>query len=300
MEQQVQFIEVGPRDGFQSVKEYIPVPVKLRIIDALVAAGVKRMEMTSFVSPKAIPQLKDAAEVVQKTLEKHGNSEMEFYALVPNIYGAKAALAAGLSEVATVISVSESHNKANINRTVAQSLEGLERMRQELPDLCINLSMATAFTCPFEGVTPIENVLRIIRRGTELGITRFCLADTIGQADPQMVRRTLRIVQAVFPNITLDVHIHDTRNMGVACSLAAIEAGVTHVQAALGGLGGCPFAPGASGNVASEDLLYMLDCMGYHTGIQFDRVLQAAKYEAAVIHGNFSSHQIHIGEPCHR
>lgn len=300
MEQQVQFIEVGPRDGFQSVKEYIPVPVKLRIIDALVAAGVKRMEMTSFVSPKAIPQLKDAAEVVQKTLEKHGNSEMEFYALVPNIYGAKAALAAGLSEVATVISVSESHNKANINRTVAQSLEGLERMRQELPDLCINLSMATAFTCSFEGVTPIENVLRIIRRGTELGITRFCLADTIGQADPQMVRRTLRIVQAVFPNITLDVHIHDTRNMGVACSLAAIEAGVTHVQAALGGLGGCPFAPGASGNVASEDLLYMLDCMGYHTGIQFDRVLQAAKYEAAVIHGNFSSHQIHIGEPCHR
>lgn len=300
MEQQVQFIEVGPRDGFQSVKEYIPVPVKLGIIDALVAAGVKRMEMTSFVSPKAIPQLKDAAEVVQKTLEKHDNSEMEFYALVPNIYGAKAALAAGLSEVATVISVSESHNKANINRTVAQSLEGLERMRQELPDLCINLSMATAFTCPFEGVTPIENVLRIIRRGTELGITRFCLADTIGQADPQMVRRTLRIVQAVFPDITLDVHIHDTRNMGVACSLAAIEAGVTHVQAALGGLGGCPFAPGASGNVASEDLLYMLDCMGYHTGIQFDRVLQAAKYEAAVIHGNFSSHQIHIGEPCHR
>lgn len=300
MEQQVQFIEVGPRDGFQSVKEYIPVPVKLRIIDALVAAGVKRMEMTSFVSPKAIPQLKDAAEVVHKTLEKHDNSEMEFYALVPNIYGAKAALAAGLSEVATVISVSESHNKANINRTVAQSLEGLERMRQELPDLCINLSMATAFTCPFEGVTPIENVLRIIRRGTELGITRFCLADTIGQADPQMVRRTLRIVQAVFPDITLDVHIHDTRNMGVACSLAAIEAGVTHVQAALGGLGGCPFAPGASGNVASEDLLYMLDCMGYHTGIQFDRVLQAAKYEAAVIHGNFSSHQIHIGEPCHR
>lgn len=300
MEQQVQFIEVGPRDGFQSVKEYIPVPVKLRIIDALVAAGVKRMEMTSFVSPKAIPQLKDAAEVVQKTLEKHDNSEMEFYALVPNIYGAKAALAAGLSEVATVISVSESHNKANINRTVAQSLEGLERMRQELPDLCINLSMATAFTCPFEGVTPIENVLRIIRRGTELGITRFCLADTIGQADPQMVRRTLRIVQAVFPDITLDVHIHDTRNMGVAYSLAAIEAGVTHVQAALGGLGGCPFAPGASGNVASEDLLYMLDCMGYHTGIQFDRVLQAAKYEAAVIHGNFSSHQIHIGEPCHR
>ena len=298
MIKKVNFIEVGPRDGFQSVKEYIPIDTKLRILDMLVAAGVKRIEMTSFVSPKAIPQLRDAAEVVQRTLAAHQGDGVEFYALVPNTYGAKAAVAAGLKEVATVISVSESHNKANINRTVAESLEGLERMRQELPDLCIELSMATAFTCPFEGDTPVENVLHIMRRAWDMGIKRYCLADTIGQADPQMVRRTLGIVREVFPDAILDVHIHDTRNMGTASTLAAIEAGVTNVQAALGGLGGCPFAPGASGNVASEDLLYMLERMGYDTGVDFEKLMQAARYEAEVVAGNFSSHQIHVGKSC--
>ena len=298
MHKSVNFIEVGPRDGFQSVKEYIPVDTKLKIIDLLIDAGVKRMEMTSFVSPKAIPQLRDATEVVQKTLEKHGASDVEFYALVPNSYGAKAAIAAGLHEVATVISVSESHNKANINRTVEESLEGLEHMRQEFPDLTIELSMATAFTCPFEGDTPVENVLRIIRRAWNLGIQRYCLADTIGQADPNMVRRTISIVKTVFPEAVLDVHIHDTRNMGTASTLAAIEAGVVNVQAALGGLGGCPFAPGASGNVASEDLLYMLDRMGYDTGIDVEKVVQIARFEKECIKGNFSSHQIHVGQSC--
>ncbi|MGE1063525.1 hydroxymethylglutaryl-CoA lyase [Megasphaera paucivorans] len=298
MAQHVNFIEVGPRDGFQNVKDYIPVDIKVKLIDDLLAAGVRRMEMTSFVSPKAIPQMRDAAEVVCRTLETHGDEGVELYALVPNTYGAKAAAAAGLSEVATVISVSESHNKANINRTVEESLQGLEKMRQALPDLNINLSMATAFTCPFEGVTPVENVLKVIRRAAGLGITRFCLADTIGEADPKMVRDTLTIVQQVFPDITLDVHIHDTRNMGIACTLAALEAGVVNVQAALGGLGGCPFAPGASGNVASEDLIFMLNKMGFETGIDFDKMLAAAKYERSVITGNFSGHQVHIGEPC--
>ena len=298
MAQKVNFIEVGPRDGFQNVKEYIPVDTKVRIIDDLLAAGVKRMEMTSFVSPKAIPQMRDAAEVVQKTLEKHGDEGIELYALVPNTYGAKAAVAAGLKEVATVISVSESHNKANINRTVEESLQGLEKMRQELPDLNINLSMATSFTCPFEGITPVENVLKVIKRGVDIGIKRFCLADTIGEADPKMVRNTLTLVQKEFPDIIIDVHIHDTRNMGIACTLAAIEAGFPNVQAALGGLGGCPFAPGASGNVASEDLIFMLNRMGFDTGIDFDKMLAAAKYEQTVIDGNFSGHQVHIGEPC--
>ena len=298
MAKYVNFIEVGPRDGFQNVKEYIPVDTKVRIIDDLINAGVKRMEMTSFVSPKAIPQMRDAAEVVQKTLDNYGDDGIELYALVPNIYGGKAAVAAGLTEVATVISVSESHNKANINRTVAESLTGLEKMRQELPDLNINLSMATSFTCPFEGITPIENVLKVIRKGVELGIKRYCLADTIGEADPQMVRDNLTMIQKVFPDIIIDVHIHDTRNMGIACTMAAIEAGFTNVQAALGGLGGCPFAPGASGNVASEDLIFMLNRMGFDTGIDFDKMLAAARYEQSVITGNFSGHQVHIGVPC--
>lgn len=298
MTQKINFVEVGPRDGFQNVKEFIPTEEKLKVIDMLIGAGVKSMEIGSFVHPKAIPQMKDIKEVVTKTLEKHGDEGIDFFALVPNLFGAKAAASCGLKKIDTVISVSESHNKANINRTVEESLQGLAKIREELPDMDIILSMATAFTCPFEGITPVENVLRIIRRGVQLGIHKFCLADTIGQADPKMVRHTIEIVKEVFPDEYFEVHIHDTRNMGVACTLAAIEAGIPNVQAALGGLGGCPFAPGASGNVASEDLIYMFNAMGMETGIDFDKMLATAKYETTIIDGNFSSHQIHIGEPC--
>lgn len=298
MAQKVKFIECGPRDGFQNVKEFIPTEEKLKVIDMLVDAGVKSMEIGSFVHPKAIPQMKDIKEVVTKTLEKHGDKGIDFFALAPNLYGAKSAVECGLKKVDMVISVSESHNKANINRTVEESLQGLEKVREALPDTEIILSMATTFTCPFEGITPVENVLRVIRRGVQMGIHEFCLADTIGQADPKMVRDTIAICKRVFPNEYFEVHIHDTRNMGVACTLAAIEAGVPNVQAALGGLGGCPFAPGASGNVASEDLIYMFNAMGFDTGIDFDKMLAAAKYETKIINGNFSSHQIHIGEPC--
>ena len=298
MAQKINFVEVGPRDGFQNVKEFIPTEEKLKVIDMLVDAGVKSMEIGSFVHPKAIPQMKDIQEVVSRTLEKHGDKGIDFFALVPNLYGAKAVVKAGLKKIDTVISVSESHNKANINRTVEESLQGLEEIRQTLPDVDIILSMATSFTCPFEGITPVENVLRVMRRGVKAGIHKFCLADTIGQADPKMVRDTIAIVKRVFPDEYLEVHFHDTRDMGVACTLASIEAGVPNVQAALGGLGGCPFAPGASGNVASEDLIYMFQSMGMETGIDFDKMLKAAKYETTIIDGNFSSHQIHIGEPC--
>ena len=298
MAQKINFVEVGPRDGFQNVKEFIPTEEKLKVIDMLVDAGVKSMEIGSFVHPKAIPQMKDIQEVVSRTLEKHGDKGIDFFALVPNLYGAKAAVKAGLKKIDTVISVSESHNKANINRTVEESLQGLEEIRQTLPDVDIILSMATSFTCPFEGITPVENVLRVMRRGVKAGIHKFCLADTIGQADPKMVRDTIAIVKRVFPDEYLEVHFHDTRDMGVACTLASIEAGVPNVQAAVGGVGGCPFAPGASGNVASEDLIYMFQSMGMETGIDFDKMLKAAKYETTIIDGNFSSHQIHIGEPC--
>lgn len=298
MNKKVNFIEVGPRDGFQNVKEYIPVAHKVKVIEGLLTAGVKRMEMTSFMSPKAIPQLRDATEVVQQVLRNHSNEDIELYALVPNTFGAKAAQAAGLKEVAAVISVSESHNKANINRTVEESLAGLAKMREDVPDITIGLSMATSFTCPFEGVTPVENVLKVIRRGIELGINRFCLADTVGGANPKQVRDTIAIVNQVFPNIVLDVHIHDTRNMGIACTLAAIEAGVPNVQAALGGLGGCPFAPGASGNVASEDVIYMLNEMGFDTGIDFEKIMEVARFEKTVVKGNFSGHQLNLGIKC--
>lgn len=298
MTKSINFVEVGPRDGFQNVKTFIPTSEKLKVIDMLIDAGVKSMEIGSFVHPKAIPQMKDIKEVVTNTLKKHGNKGIDFFALVPNLHGAKAAAECGLKKIDTVISVSESHNKANINRTVEESLQGLEKIVTELPDMDIILSMATTFTCPFEGITPVENILRIMRRATQLGIHKFCLADTIGQADPKMVRDTISVVKQVFPNEYLEMHFHDTRDMGVACTLAAIEAGVPNVQATLGGLGGCPFAPGASSNVASEDLIYMFNAMGMETGIDFEKMMLAAKYEESIIDGNYSSHQIRIGEPC--
>ena len=294
----INLVEVGPRDGFQNVKEYIPLATKLRIIDGLIAAGVKRIQLTSFVSSKAIPQMKDAEEVVRKTLKKYQGHSLDFFALVPNVFGAKAASAAGLQEVSTVISVSESHNKANINRTVAESLKDLAKMKQELPDLKIGLDLATTFTCPFEGVTPVENVLELIKSGIDIGINRFSLCDTVGEANPKQVRETIQVVQQAFSDIILDLHIHDTRNMGMACTLAGVEAGIDNIQTALGGLGGCPFAPGASGNVASEDVVYMFNQMGYETGIDFEKMLAIAKYEKTVIVGNFSGHQVNIGAKC--
>lgn len=294
----INLVEVGPRDGFQNVKEYIPLEVKLRIIDGIIKSGVRRLQLTSFVSPRAIPQMKDAAQVVRQTIDKYEGKPLEFFALVPNLFGAKAAMSAGLREVSTVISVSETHNKANVNQTVTESLSGLAKMREELPDLNICLDLATTFTCPFEGVTPVEKVLDMIKKGMDIGISRFSLCDTIGEANPGQVRKTIKAVQDAFADIVLDIHIHDTRNMGIACTLAAVEAGIDNVQAALGGLGGCPFAPGASGNVASEDVIYMLNQMGYDTGVDFTKILAIAKYEKSVIKGNFSGHQISIGEQC--
>ena len=291
----VNFVEVGPRDGFQSINEFIPTNLKIKIIEGIIAAGVKKIQVTSFVSPKAIPQMKDAKEVVAALLKKYQTKDVEFFALVPNFHGAKAAFQAGLREVSTVISVSESHNKANINKTVDEAFGEVRRILDELPELKVSIDVATAFTCPFEGYIPIESLLSYIKKGVEIGINNFTLCDTVGGATPKMVSEVITAVYEYFPEISLGIHIHDTRNMGTACTLAAVESGVDTVQAALAGLGGCPFAPGASGNVSSEDLIYMFIEMGIETGIDFKKILEIAKFEKNNIKGNYSGHHIYIG-----
>ena len=251
----VRICEVGPRDGFQNIKEYISVGDKLHIIDGLIQSGVTYMEVTSFVSPKAIPQLKDAKEIVGTCLKKY--PDVEFMALIPNLRGAQTAVETGIKKVAYVVSLSASHNKANINRTHEQSYNSLKEIMETYPQLDICLDLATAFGCPFEG--------------------------------------KLKALQTSYPQLKLAVHIHDTRGMGLACTLAAIEMGVTDVQSTLGGLGGCPFAPGASGNLATEDLVYMLNEMGFDTGIDFEKILNLAKEEIKLIpSGVYSGHHIHI------
>lgn len=297
MAPKVQIVEIGPRDGFQNVKEYIPLEVKLRILDGLVGAGFRKIQLTSFVSPKAIPQLRDAAQIAAVALAKY--PEIAFFALVPNLMGAQNAAAAGLKEVSPVMSLSLSHNLANVKRTHERSIDEIRRIREELPDLRLTQDIATAFACPFEGEMPVEALLRLLEKLKKLDIKAFTLCDTVGMAYPAQVEHVLETVKREFPDTAFHIHIHDTRNMGVLNSYVALQCGADSVQTAIGGLGGCPFAPGASGNTSSEDLVYMLNQCGYETGIDFDKLLETAKYTQSVIDGNFSGHHIHIPEhPC--
>jgi hydroxymethylglutaryl-CoA lyase len=292
MNNNVQIVEVGPRDGFQNLKEYIPVEQKLKVIEDLISSGVKHIQHTSFVSPKAIPQLKDAKEITEILLKKYPN--FDFFALVPNLYGAKAAYELGLRKVSYVVSLSVSHNKANINRTHEESLDELKNIMETYNDLHVCVDVATTFGCPFEGKFSTGTVIEFIDKLAAMGVKEINLCDTIGVANPRQVREIVAAVKKEFPGMVLQVHIHDTRNMGIANTLAAIEAGITNVQSTLGGLGGCPFAPGASGNTATEDLAYMLNDMGYETGIDVQKLIEAAKYEKTIIDGNFSGHLMNI------
>jgi len=291
----VKVVEIGPRDGFQNVKEFIPLDVKLHIIDGMVEAGFKKIQIGSFVSPKAIPQMRDTGDIAKTILALY--PEMEFFALVPNLYGAKAAKEAGLKEITPVMSLSESHNMANVKRTCAESIEEIRKIREELPDLKITQDIATVFGCPFEGELPVSQLVDLVGKLHDLGVQAFTLCDTVGLAYPTLIELVFKTIKKAFPGVEFNVHIHDTRNMGLLNSYIAMLSGADSIQAAIGGLGGCPFAPGASGNTSSEDLIYMLNKCGFDTGVDFDKLLVTAKYAKAMIpDGNFSGHQICIPE----
>ena len=291
----IEIHEIGPRDGFQSVHDYIPLETKLAVIERIIDAGVKNIQATSFVSPKAIPQMRDANEVAQFCVENY--PDIEFSALVPNLYGAKMAAQAGLKSISYVVSLSESHNRANIRRTHEDSFNELQKMLDGLPQMEIGLDLATAFGCPFEGQKTPDEAAAFLRPYVELGIKTVNLCDTIGVANPAQVRATIAMIHEAYPELVLHIHIHDTRNMGMVNTLAAIECGITKVQSTLGGLGGCPFAPGASGNLATEDLVHMLCAMGYDVGIDEDKLIAAARYESEHIDGIYSGHLYKIDSP---
>ncbi|WP_339314840.1 hydroxymethylglutaryl-CoA lyase [Paenibacillus sp. FSL R10-2734] len=297
MNKTVKLVEIGPRDGFQNVKSFIPTGIKLNIVDGLVQAGFKKIQIGSFVSPKAIVQMKDTAYIARKAIEQY--PEVEFFGLVPNLYGAKAAAEAGLKEITPVISLSVSHNLANVKRTHEQSLEEIKRIREEFPDLRITQDIATVFGCPFEGEMSIDALLELIGKLHDIGIHAFTLCDTVGLAYPTIVENVFCTVKREFPGVEFNVHIHDTRNMGILNSYVALQCGADSIQTTVGGLGGCPFAPGATGNTSSEDLVYMLNKCGYETGIDFNKLLATAKYTKSVVEGDFSGHHIMIPEnPC--
>ncbi|MFK8250127.1 hydroxymethylglutaryl-CoA lyase [Ancylobacter terrae] len=268
--------EVVTRDGLQIEPRFLPTADKVALIDALSATGVSKIEVTSFVSPRAVPNLADAREVARAITRKPG---VTYVALVPNLRGAQEALEAGMDELNLVLSVSETHNLANMRMTPAQSLEGFRAIVAAARGTgsALNGSIATAFGCPFEGAQPEAKVLGLIEQLLTLGVGSVTLADTTGMANPRQVARLVDRVRRQFGALPLTLHFHDTRGMGLANVLAALDAGADRFDASLGGLGGCPFAPGATGNISTEDLVHMLDEMGVNSGVDLDRLLELAR-----------------------
>ncbi len=294
----VQLIEVGPRDGFQSIKTFIPTEKKIALVKTLLAAGIRRMEVTSFVSPKAIPQMADAREVVAAVKAERVEG-LQLTALVPNAFGARAALEMELDAVNFVLSVSETHNRENVRRTVDESFGELAKIAEEYAAVekapRILLSLATTFGCPFEGPQPVSRVADMVRRAAGLGVTRIIFADTIGVADPLQMETFWEDILPVLPeDLELSLHLHDTRGLGLANVYAALRFPVHSLEASFGGFGGCPFAPGAAGNIATEDLVNMLERMGISTGVDVETLSRAALELARFAPEAFNSHMARV------
>ena len=268
--------EVGPRDGLQSVKATMPTADKLRWIDALVAAGLREIEVGSFVPPKLLPQMADAPAVVQHALQHPGLMVM---ALVPNLRGAEAALAAGVLKITLPVSVSEAHSMANVRKTPAQMLDELRAVhalrRDAVPGVAMEVGLSTAFGCTLQGVVDEDDVIRLAVACVEAGADEVGLSDTTGMANPAQVRRLFTRLRAELGERAGAAHMHNTRGLGLANCLAAYDVGVRTFDASLGGLGGCPHAPGASGNVVTEDLVFMFEAMGVRTGIDISKLIAA-------------------------
>lgn len=277
--ERVRIRDVGPRDGFQNVRTFIDTDKKLEIIDGLVAAGIQAIEITSFVNPKAIPQMADAAKVAAEVRKKY--PDLEALALVPNMRGAENASKSGIRNVAYVVSASEAHNKANVNRTIDESVENLRELVLQHPKLNIRVDIATAFGCPYSGITSPENVFRLLKVCGELGIHEVTLCDTIGIANPKQVSGLLNAVKDGFPEMNIALHLHNTRGMALANMAVAAECGITDFETSVGGLGGCPFAPGSEGNAATEDTVYMFEQMGVETGIDLEKLIETVAYVQA-------------------
>jgi hydroxymethylglutaryl-CoA lyase len=266
-----QIVDVTARDGFQNLKERIPAGIKMKVLDQLAAAGVKRLEATSFVSPKAVPQMADAADIVNHMVKRHPDVQTDV--LAPNLRGAQNAVEAGAGRINSVISVSREHNRANIKRTHEESLADLASIINAFPHLDISVALATVFGCPFVGRVPTADTIGLAEKVAALGVGSVILADTIGVANPRQVRGVYRDFRAAFPDTAVRLHLHDTHGMGLANMLAALDEGCAVFETAAGGLGGCPFAPGAAGNTATEDAVNMLHRMGVATGINLERLL---------------------------
>jgi hydroxymethylglutaryl-CoA lyase len=295
--ERVTVYEVGPRDGLQNEARSVPTADKIAFIHALEDTGLKYIEITSFVSPQWIPQLADNAEVARGVRRKEGCT---LSALVPNRRGLDGAIASGMKEIAVFLSASETHNKKNINKTIAETLRAFEDVVP--PALAAGMKVrayiSTVFGCPYEGdVDPMATV-RLVKDLRALGVYQLSISDTIGVANPRQVERVLELVLAEAPLESIAVHFHDTQGTALANCVAALMLGVSTIDAAVGGLGGCPYAPGASGNLATDDLVAMLHSMGIETGIDLDKLVEASRLAASFVGHELPSKYLkaHVGK----
>jgi len=274
--------ESGTRDGFQSEKAFIPTETKIAVINAMIDAGVRSIESTSFVSPRAIPQLADAYEVLAQIDRRPG---VRLTALVPNARGAERAAAAQVDAMICFVSASESHCQANLNKSIDAALADVAEF---LPiaqryGITVRGAIATAFGCPFEGEVGPDALLRVADFYQEHGINELTLGVTTGMATPPVVERAVSALLGRFPDLRIALHFHNTRGVGLACVMTGLQLGIREYEAAIGGLGGCPFAPGATGNICTEDLVYLLHECGYETGIDLDKLCEVARQVEQVV-----------------
>lgn len=290
--------EVGPRDGLQNTKIFMPTEAKKRWISALAAAGLREIEVCSFVNPKLIPQFSDAAEIVAHALTIPG---IAVVTLVPNLKGAERAAETGAHKVSLPISASEAHSKSNVRKTVDEQIDELKRivaLKKSGAKFEVNGGISTAFGCTIQGEVPQKDVLRLVERVVEAGADSVSIADTVGYGNPKQVREVFAEARRIAGKKLDAAHFHNTRGLGLANCMAAIEVGVTSLDSSMAGLGGCPYAPGASGNVITEDLVFMLESMGLSTGIDFAKLIEARRVlEEALPGAEFHGHLANAGLP---
>ena len=294
----VTIVEVGPRDGLQNEANFVPTEQKIELIHRLSETGLRRIEITSFVHPKAIPQLQDSEEIVKRIERKPG---IIYSTLVPNERGLERALAAGVEKIALFVSASETHNQKNVKMSISDSLKGFRNIAEKALTHGIRMRgyVVTAFGCPYVGRINPEKVEFIVDEYRSLGVHEIALGDTTGMANPVQVSRMVsRILRRLDEKTSLALHFHDTRGAALANILSALQEGVVIFDGSIGGLGGCPYAPGASGNVATEDLVNMLEEMGIETGIDLNRLIDCAKYARTIIQKDLPSHLLSAGKIC--
>jgi hydroxymethylglutaryl-CoA lyase len=285
--------EVGPRDGLQN-EDPVPASAKIALIDQLAATGVSRIEAVSFVRAEAIPQMADADEVWAAVTK---DPAIRYSALAPNLRGARRALDAGFTEVEAVVSASDTHNRKNVNRGTAQSLDEIAIMIDEAHQrgATLQVVVATAWGCPYEGDVPVDRVLAVAGRAVADGADAISFGDTTGMATPGRVRDLVGSFRSRHPDVPLNLHFHNTRGTGLANVLAALELGVADFDASVGGLGGCPYAPGASGNIATEELVYMVEDMGVGTGVDLEAMIEAAATAERIVGRELPSQVLRAG-----